>query len=224
MSSRIRLFDSTVGRKFLIGLTGLALVAYLIIHVSANLAVFGGPAFFNGNADMLERLPILPLIELALLLVFVVHIVQTIRMYLGNQQARPVRYALKRNAGHTSRKSFASSTMIVTGLWLLVFLIVHVKAFRYGPHYDYEGMRDFYRLEIEALSHPLIVGFYVVSMLIIGSHLWHGAPSFFQSLGIDHPRWTPRIRVAGQLFAVAVAGAFTVITIWAYLVASQRIQ
>jgi len=138
-------------------------------------------------------------------------------MYFGNRQARPVGYATKKGAGHTSRKSFASSTMIVSGLWLLLFLIIHVKAFKYGPEYDYQGMRDFYRLEIEALSNPLIVAFYVLSMLVVGSHLWHGITSSLQSLGLEHPRWTPRVLVAGKAAAVLIAGGFIVIAVWAYL-------
>ena len=223
MSSRTRPFDSSVGTKILIGITGLGLFIYLLIHITANLTVFGGPAFFNGSADKLEKLPILPVIELGLLLVFVLHIYKTVTMYFGNRQARPVGYATKKGAGHTSRKSFASSTMIVSGLWLLLFLIIHVKAFKYGPEYDYQGMRDFYRLEIEALSNPLIVAFYLLSMLVVGSHLWHGASSSLQSLGFDHPKWTPRIRVAGKIIAVAIAGGFSVIAVWAYLVATQVI-
>src|SRR5687767_14396980 len=109
MSSRLRVFDSSVGSKILIGATGLALVLYLIIHVTANLTVFGGAAFFNESADTLERIPILPVIELGLLLIFVIHIYKTIAMFLGNRKARPVRYAQRTNAGHTSRKTLASS-------------------------------------------------------------------------------------------------------------------
>src|ERR1044072_4519529 len=115
MSSRIRGFDSSVGTKILIGATGLALVVYLIIHITANLPVFGGAAFLNGSADVLERIPILPLIELGLFLVFAIHIYKTVRMFLANQQARPVAYAVKKNAGRPSRKTVASSTMIEVG-------------------------------------------------------------------------------------------------------------
>ena len=221
MSSRLRAFESSVGTKIVIGITGLALFLYLIIHITANLAVFGGPAFFNGSADVLERLPILPIIELGLLLIFLIHVYKTVTMFLGNQQARPVKYAQKKNAGHTSRKTLASSTMIFSGLWLLVFIIIHVRAFKYGPDYQYEGMRDFYRLEIENLTNPFMVAFYVLSMLVVGSHLWHGASSSLQSLGFDHPQWTPRILMAGKILAVAIAGGFIVIAIWAYLVATQ---
>ena len=94
--------------------------------------VFLGPAAFNKYAFTLESNPLLPIIELVLLLVFLIHIYKTVRMFLGNQSARPVAYAKKKNAGRPSRKTFASSTMIVSGLWLLAFLVIHVKAFHDG--------------------------------------------------------------------------------------------
>jgi succinate dehydrogenase / fumarate reductase, cytochrome b subunit len=222
MSSRLRGFDSSVGMKILIGVTGLALFLYLIIHIAGNLMVFGGPSLFNKYAYTLESNPLIPVIEIGLLLIFLAHVYKTVTMFLSNQQARPARYMQKTPAGHTSRKSFASSTMIFSGLWLLLFIIIHVKAFRYGTEYAWaEGGRDLYRLEIENFSNPLIVAFYVLSMLVVGSHLWHGASSSLQSLGLDHPRWTPRVRAAGKVLAVLIAGGFITIAVWAYLVAIQ---
>src|SRR4029079_8317898 len=141
------------------------------------------------------------------------------------QQARPTRYAMKKRADYTSRKSFASSTMIFTGLWLLIFILIHVSAFRYGTEYQWaEGGRDLYRLEIENFANPLIVAFYVLSMIVVGSHLGHGASSALQSLGLDHPRWTPRIRATAKVLAVFIAGGFITIAVWAYLVATQVLQ
>jgi succinate dehydrogenase / fumarate reductase cytochrome b subunit len=225
MSSRLRGFDSSVGMKILIGVTGLALFLYLIIHIAGNLMVFGGPALFNKYAYTLESNPLIPVIEIGLLLIFLVHVYKTVTMFLSNQQARPARYQQKTRADHTSRKSLASSTMIFSGLWLLLFIIIHVKAFRYGTEYAWaEGGRDLYRLEIENFSNPLIVAFYVLSMLVVGSHLWHGASSSLQSLGLDHPRWTPRVRATGKVLAVLIAGGFITIAIWAYLVAIQVLQ
>jgi succinate dehydrogenase / fumarate reductase cytochrome b subunit len=211
--------------KILIGVTGLALVLYLIVHIAGNLMVFGGPSLFNKYAYTLESNPLIPVIEIGLLLIIVVHVYKTVTMFLSNRRARPARYAMKKGADYTSRKSVASSTMIFTGLWLLVFLIIHVKAFRYGTEYAWaEGGRDLYRLEIENFASPLIVVFYVLSMLVVGSHLWHGASSAFQSLGLDNPRWTPRIRATGKILAVVIAGGFITIAIWAYLVAIQVLQ
>src|SRR5213594_1414675 len=120
MASRTGFFSSSVGTKVLIGITGFALFLYLVIHIAGNLLVFFGPAVFNQYAYVMEeRNPLLPIIEVLLLLVFVVHIYKTVRMFLGNQAARPVRYAQKKPAGRPSRKSIASTTMIVSGLWLL---------------------------------------------------------------------------------------------------------
>src|ERR671938_259507 len=113
-------------------------------------------------------------------------------MFLQNQTARPVKYVKKKSPGRPSRKSLASSTMIVSGLWLLIFIVIHVRAFRYGTEYEWPaGGRDLYRPEMENFSNPLVVGFYVLSMIVVGSHLWHGVASAFQSLGVDHPKTTP---------------------------------
>src|SRR5437764_10399757 len=181
MAARSGFFSSSVGTKVVIGLTGFGLFIYLLIHIAGNLLVFFGPAVFNRYAYTMEvRNPTLPAIEIALLLVFLIHIYKTITMFIGNQSARPVRYVRKKYAGRPSRKSIASSTMIVSGLWLLAFLLVHVKAFRFSPEYPWPaGGRDLYRQEFETLSNPLVVAFYMLSMIVVGSHLWHGVASGF---------------------------------------------
>src|SRR5262245_43086231 len=171
-------FTSSVGTKILIGVTGVLLFTYLLIHIAGNLLVFFGPDVFNNYAYVLEvRNPLLLPIEIGLLLVFLIHIYKTVRMYVGNQAARPTRYIEKKWAGRPSRKTTASSTMIGSGLWLVVFLLIHVKAFRFSPEYEWvggPGGRDLYRQEMENLANPAIVTFYVLSMVVIGSHLWHG--------------------------------------------------
>jgi succinate dehydrogenase / fumarate reductase, cytochrome b subunit len=219
MPSRSHVFSSSVGTKILIGITGVALFLYLLIHIAGNMVVFFGPAAFNKYAYTLEGNPLLPIVELLLLLVFLVHIYKTVRMFLGNQSTRPIGYAQKKTAGSPSRKTFASSTMIVSGLWLLAFLVIHVKAFHDGWGTQYEwaaGGRDLYRQEMETFTNPLMVGFYVISMLVVGSHLWHGISSAFQSLGLDRPAWTRFILPAGKVIAVLIAGGFIVIALWAH--------
>src|SRR5438270_9176456 len=106
MSSRLRVFSSSVGTKIVIGLSGLFLVLYLLIHVGGNLLVFFGPQVFNTYAYNMEvRNPTLPILEIVILAGFLVHIYKTIAMYLGNAAARPVGYVKKTRAGYTSRKS-----------------------------------------------------------------------------------------------------------------------
>src|SRR5207302_3871407 len=200
MSSRFGVFSSSVGTKILIGVTGVALFLYLVIHIAGNLIVFLDTAAFNRYAFVMEYgNPLLPVIEIGLLLIFLLHVYKAVTMFLANQQARPVAYVKKKYAGKPSRKSLASSTMIFSGLWLLIFILIHVKAFRYGIEYPWPaGGRDLYRLEMENFASPLMVAFYVISMVIVGSHLWHGISSAFQSLGADQPRWTPRLLVFGK--------------------------
>ena len=225
MASRRGIFTSSVGTKIVIGATGGALFLYLLIHVGGNLVVFLGPAAFNKYAFTLESNPVLPIIELLLLTVFVIHIYKTARMFLGNRRARPVAYEQKRGAGRPSRKTIASTTMIVSGLWLLVFLVIHVRAFHDGWGHEYEwpaGGRDLYRQEMDAFANPLMVGFYAISMVVVGSHLWHGISSACQSLGADGPAWTPIVRPAGKVLAVLMAGAFIVIALWAHFTGAPR--
>jgi succinate dehydrogenase cytochrome b subunit len=219
MASRHGVLSSSVGTKLLIGVTGFLLFLYLLIHIGGNALIVLGPTVFNNYAYVMEqRNPVLPLIELALLAVFLVHVYKTVRMFLANQSARPVRYAMKKAAGAPSRKTLSSSTMIVSGLWLLVFIIIHVKAFRFSPEYEWPGGgRDLYRQEMENLSNPLMALFYVLSMTVVGSHLYHGIASAVQSLGFDHPKWTPRVLFAGKVFAVIVAVGFMIIAAWVYL-------
>jgi succinate dehydrogenase / fumarate reductase cytochrome b subunit len=217
MSSRLRVLASSVGTKILIGLTGLFLAFYLIIHIGGNLVVFLGPETFNQYSYTLASNPLIPVIEIVLLAGFLVHIYKAVRMYLANRQARPVSYAMKKRAGPPSRKTLASSTMIASGLWLLVFVVVHVRTFKFGAHpVTAEGITDLYQIEMDAFRSPLAVAFYVLSMVVVGSHLWHGVVSGFQSLGADHPKWTPRIKVVARLLAFGIPAAFIVIALWAH--------
>src|SRR5215210_6654437 len=113
MASRAGVFSSSVGTKLLIGITGLALFIYLIIHIAGNLLVFLGPAVFNRYAYVMEYgNPLLPVIEIGLLLIFLVHVYKAVGTFVGNQAARPVSYVQKKYAGRPSRKTIASSTMI----------------------------------------------------------------------------------------------------------------
>jgi succinate dehydrogenase / fumarate reductase cytochrome b subunit len=223
MASRTGVFSTSVGTKILIGITGLALFIYLVIHIAGNLIVFAGPAAFNRYAYVMEYgNPLLPVIELALLLIFLLHVYKAVTMFVSNQAARPVRYVQKKYAGRPSRKSIASSTMIASGLWLLLFIVIHVKAFRFSPEYEWPaGGRDLYRQEMENFANPYITAFYVLSMIIVGSHLWHGIASSFQSLGADNRKWTPRLLTGGKVIAVAIAGAFVVIALWAHFAGAR---
>src|SRR5262245_40523846 len=119
-SSRLRVLSGSIGQKLLIGTTGFLLFLYLILHVAGHLLIFGGPDLFNGYSDLLLSNPLIVPIEIVLLLIFLLHVYKTVTMYLANQKARPTSYRSKKRAGPPSRKTLASTTMILSGLWLLM--------------------------------------------------------------------------------------------------------
>ena len=221
MSSRFRrVFSSSVGTKLLIGLTGLGLFAYLILHLAGNALIFAGEDTFNAYSHALISNPLLIPIEIGLLAIFLIHIYKTVTMFLRNQSARPVKYLKQERAGGTSRKSLASSTMIASGLVILLFVVIHVKQFKYGSYYQVAGeasVRDLYRTEVEVFQQPLWVAFYVLATLIVALHLRHGIASAFQSLGFDHPLYTRRLMVWGIVLAVIIGGGLALIPVWVYL-------
>lgn len=215
-----RVFTSSVGTKLLIGLTGLALFAYLVLHLAGNALIFLGPEAFNRYSHQLISNPLIVPIEIGLLLIFLLHIYKAVTMWVGNQAARPVRYEKKARAGHTSRKSLASSTMIVTGLITVVFLLIHVKQFKFGTYYAAAGpaeIRDLYRTEIEVFKQPLWVAFYTICTLLVALHLRHGIASAFQSVGLDHPVYTRRLVTWGIVLAVVIGGGLATIPVLVYL-------
>lgn len=219
MSTFRRVFSSSVGTKLLIGLTGLALFAYLILHLIGNALIFAGPETFNEYSHTLISNPLILPIEIGLLAIFLLHVYKAVTNYVANRAARPAGYAMKKYAGHTSRKSVASSSMIWSGLVIVFFILVHVKQFKYGAWYQTVGehsIRDLARTEIEVFRSPLWVAFYVVCTLIVGLHLRHGISSSFQSIGFDHPVYTRRLTLWGIVFAVIIGGGLACIPVWVY--------
>ncbi|RPJ71161.1 MAG: succinate dehydrogenase cytochrome b subunit [Acidobacteria bacterium] len=218
MTPRWNAYSSSVAEKFLIALTGLALFLYLVVHMAGNALVFFGPETFNGYAHMLITNPLVIPAEIGLAAIFLLHVYKTAVMWWRNRAARPGGYVRRRWAGGPSRKSLASTTMIYTGVITAVFVVLHVRAFKYGAYYQVEGeeVRDLYRLVVEFFQSPLNVLFYEACLVLLGFHLWHGFSSAFESLGADAPRYTPRVLLLGKVLAVLIAGGFIAVPLWVY--------
>lgn len=215
--------SSSIGTKLLIALTGLGLAAFLVTHLAGNLLFIVGPGAFNAYSHSLISNPLIYLAELGLVVIFFLHLGKALANFVSNRSARPVRYDRKRGARTKSphtRKSLASSTMILTGAITALFVVTHLMTFKFGPYYETaDGVRDLYRLQLEVFSSPLYVVFYVVAMGVIFFHLWHGLSSAAQSLGLDHPAWTPRVLLAGRILSVLIAGGFLILPIYTFLIA-----
>jgi succinate dehydrogenase / fumarate reductase cytochrome b subunit len=214
-------FSSSIGSKFLIALTGLFLLIFLIAHLAGNLLFIAGPDAFNEYSHKIISNPLVYVAELGLLAIFVLHIFKTVGLVVDSRAARPERYAKRRWAktkNDRSRKTVSSSTMIVTGTITLLFVVTHLMTFKFGAYYETpDGIRDLYRLQLAVFDDPAYVAFYVVAMGVIVFHLWHGASSAMQSFGINNPTWTPRLLWLGRGLAVAIGLGFAILPVYTFL-------
>jgi succinate dehydrogenase / fumarate reductase, cytochrome b subunit len=222
-----RLFTSSLGRKYLMGATGFALVLYIFIHLFGNLTLY------SGNGDTINRYaarlhgtlgPLITVAEIGLLLIILLHVVTAIQISMLTKKARPIAYDQVVSKGGPTKNNVSSRNMIVSGLVLLVFLIFHVKQMRFGAGIE-EGYTttvdgvmtlDLYRKVLDVFTNIWWVIFYVASMLFFGFHYRHGFWSMFQSLGAMNPRWSKPIYCLGLVLALAITAGFLFIPIFIY--------
>ncbi len=225
-----RLFTSTLGRKYLMGASGMALVLFLVVHLLGNLTLYAQNGdLMNAYAAKLQGLGIgLVALEVGLLAVILLHVITAFQVTYSAKAARPIAYEAPKTKGGPSKNNATSRNMILTGLVLLVFLIVHICQFRFGPGQEdgytatVDGLmvHDIYRVVVEAFVQPVWVAFYVACMGFLGFHLRHGYWSAFQSLGIINPRWSKPIYALGLAIALLLAFGFLFIPVYIYFTQS----
>ena len=219
-------FRSPIGRKLMTGITGLGLTLFVIAHMAGNLSYFADdPEAYNKYAQFLVDFGIaFYAIEIGLLAFFVFHAYIGISIWIGKKKARPTNYKKYQSAGGPSKQTLASRTMIVTGSILLVFLVIHILSFKYGPGVDegyvttVDGMqiRDLKTLLEQKFNNALYAFGYPAIMLLLAFHLRHGIWSAFQSLGATNPRLTPLIYTAGTIVGLLIAIGFLVLPLYIY--------
>ncbi len=216
---------SSVGKKYLNGLTGLMLVGFIIVHLIGNLTLFIGAGAFNGYAHFLETALhgwLIYAFEIVMLVIFGFHIVTGVMVaWIDKQRARPVKYDVQRNAGGASRKTLSSRTMIITGIILAAFVVLHIKMFKFGDHAllpmpDGHHMKDLYGVVLAAFKEPIWAFGFPAAMILLGFHLRHGFWSMFQSLGWTNDRVLPALNGLGLLFALVMAAGYIVLPLYLY--------
>lgn len=210
MGTLCKLFSSSIGRKAVVAVAGLLLCGFLVTHLAGNLLLFVSEGSFNNYAKTLESNPLLPIAEVGLLALFLAHILVAVKLRWENKQARPAAYEAYKSKGG---RSAGSRTMGWTAFLVFAFVVVHIRTFKFGPHEE----TGLYRLVMDSFQNPLYAGFYVLAMIGLMLHLSHGIQSGFQTLGLNHPRYTPLVRKAGMGFAFLVCAGFALIPIWAFL-------
>lgn len=216
MNWLVRCLSSSVGKKFVLGITGLLLCGFLVVHLAGNLFLFAGADAYNGYADKLHSLGgLLLAAEIGLLLLFLAHLTLAFVTTRQNRIARQQRYAVKQTKQDGPLLTFEPhSWMFVTGAIVLGFILVHLSDFRFGELEPGEAQFD---KAVRILKNPTTVAIYVVGSLVLGLHLSHGFASAFQSLGANHPKYNGFISCLGKLFAVVIAIGFASLPLWAIM-------
>jgi succinate dehydrogenase / fumarate reductase, cytochrome b subunit len=215
MSRLVALWDSSVGKKAIMAVTGLILVAYLITHVLANLLVFAGPDRINRYAAILHSTGgALWAARLVLLVAVVLHIVAATQLALRRRAARPVAYASGRDP---QVSTLASRTIRWGGVLLLVFIIFHILHFTLGTlHPDFVELNPYHNVTT-GFRNPSVAVFYLVAMAALGLHLYHGVWSSGRSLGMSPPSPTPLRRRVALVLGGFIWLGFTAIVLAAWL-------
>lgn len=226
MSWFFKFLSSSIGQKVIMSLTGLFLMLFLVVHLIGNLQLLkddGGEAF-NAYTYFMTHNPLIKIISYTLYTFILWHAIQGLRLWLNNRAAAGgTRYAVT----HVRTEERSSRNMAWLGIVIFVFIVLHMWQFwfqmKFGEvpevnvaAYDHP-VKDLYTPVYAAFSNTGYVVFYVISMVVVALHLWHGFWSSFQTLGLSHRRYTPLIKGIGYLYSIGVPALFALIPLWVYL-------
>jgi succinate dehydrogenase / fumarate reductase cytochrome b subunit len=207
----VALWESTLGKKVVMALTGVVMIGFVIFHMLGNLQAFQGPARLNGYGALLHG-PLAEVtlaIRIVLLVSVVAHVVAAWQLTRLDRAARPVAYG--RTEPQTA--TIASRSLRVGGVLLLVFIVYHLLHLTTGDVHPDFVPGDVYHNLVTGLRRPVVAAFYLVAMAALGLHLYHGMWSSLRSLGIARPKPNPLHRPVAQVIAVVVWLGFSVIPV-----------
>lgn len=218
MSWVSKTLSSTLGQKLLMALTGLFLILFLVVHLAGNLQLLipdGGEAFNKYAATMADN-PFIKVVSIGNFAFILIHVVYSIILSRHNKKSRPVQYATLKGS---TNSAWASRNMGILGTILLIFLLVHLKGFYYEVKFgtlipaEYGGVeyKNVFALVSASYSNIIYVGFYVLCMGFLAFHLSHGFASAFQTLGLNHVKYSPLIKKVGLIFSILVPALFALI-------------
>ncbi|MCF0223239.1 MAG: succinate dehydrogenase cytochrome b subunit [Fibrobacter sp.] len=232
----IKYLTSSIGKKQIMGATGAFLALFILGHMCGNFQLLNfdqaaAQASYNAYTEFLTgfnplHFPVkmIYLVELVLVAAFALHIFMGVTLKIQNKMARgSVGYEVSARKGN---KTFATFTMIWTGLFVVAFLVQHLMMLKFGEHYLYvnaegEIVRDMWLTTIMMFANPAWAAFYVISMFVIGIHLFHAIASAFQTMGIAHQKWTPIIDKCGIAYSVVIALGFGITAAASFYLGNQ---
>lgn len=219
------LLKSSVAKKYWMAFTGLFLCLFLTGHLAGNLQLLipdhaHAAESFNTYARFMTSNPLVKVLSYLTYFSIIFHAIDGILLTMKNRAARPTKYAYEKPS---TSSTLASRNMAVLGTLMLVFIIIHMADFWFEMHFslkpvfkleDGSAVKDLYIEVVEAFQSPLYVGLYVLSMVAVGFHLYHGFQSAFRSLGLYHSSYTPLIGKIGTGFSIIVPLLFAIIPIY----------
>lgn len=224
MSWLTETLTGSIGKKLLMALTGLFLILFLVVHLAGNLQLLLGDdgKAFNIYAHSMANNPFIKVVSYGNFFFILLHVVYSILLTRKNKSARKVGYAV---SPKDSESTWASKNMGLLGFILLIFIVIHLKGFwfelKFGnvPFVEYEGesYKDAYAIVSEAFSQLWYVAIYVICMGFLAFHLSHGFASAFQTLGLNHKKYSPIVKMIGKGFSILVPILFALIPIMMYL-------
>lgn len=212
---------TTIGRKYLMGLSGLVWLGFVFAHMAGNLLMFVGSDAYNKYGHALTSGYFIYAAEAVLIAALVTHVLCAISLVLDNRRARgPQNYEVKSSSA--KKASLASNWMAQQGTIILIFIITHLITFKYGAKYEtvVDGvvMRDLFKLIVEVFQQPAYVVGYLVCLVLLGLHLSHGVKSVFQSFGLLTPQYQELYHKIGIFYAVIVSAGFISQPLYVYLI------
>jgi succinate dehydrogenase / fumarate reductase cytochrome b subunit len=207
MRALVDFYNSSVGKKMIVGSTGILLIAYLVIHLFGNLLIFrndGGEAF-DIYAEILPQVVAIRIIEIGLFLLFIFHMITAVYTWFLNKRARGGAYKLQKK-DETSK--LTSRTMFLTGSIVFIFLAVHMRQFWFNSRYEAGAEYSMFDVVKETFSNPVYGIFYIVAMFLLGFHLKHGFQSACQTFGIRTKSYLSFIDMVGMIIWLFIPLAF----------------
>lgn len=212
---------STVGKKFVMALTGLSLIAFLIVHCTINGLIFfnDGGLLFDNVAHFMGTNYIVHIFEIGLFVGIILHIIQAYVIYIDNRKARPIHYVVNKKSANSN---WYSRSMTLLGTLILLFLILHLYHFWFPNRFigigeDINGNEDLFARMVITFQDPVVVILYIAGVISLSWHLMHGFSSAFQTFGWQHKKYTPLIRGIGTAFSIVVPLIFALMPVSMYM-------
>ncbi len=203
------MFSSSIGQKFIMSITGLFLISFLVVHCFLNALIFlnDGGRVFNMGAKFMSTNPVIRIVEIVLFAGLLLHIIRAFILMNLNNKSRPIKYAVTNGKANSK---WYSRSMGLLGTLLLLFLIIHLRhfwvptkiaLFSGNEHNSFEELKEIF-------SNPIFVAIYELGVISLFYHLMHGFQSAFQTLGLNHSKYTPFIQTCGKLYSFIIPFIF----------------